>query len=112
MPIRLVHDIEQLQDEPGWHKLMEQVSHGGRKDDVRLFPMKGMFQDILMQRDLKAVFVLGNSHGLEAQSETLRITMQARLAFLRATGHRVPGRMGPFYGRFSGHEIIQIWMQR
>src|SRR5579885_1271146 len=87
------HTADKLQR----HALMEQVAHGVDEDQTRLTPAFRQIDEIGMQRDVESVAISVRAHRLQSMRQTLGITVLASSADLRATGHRVPCRLCPFY---------------
>ena len=95
MPRSLVHDIEGPEDERLWDALVEQVAHGVDEHSLRLPPLQGKREEVLVDGNLETVEVIGLPHRLEAPRHPLCVAVSAASADLRAAGDRVPRRRRP-----------------
>lgn len=56
-----------------------------------------------MHGNTESVGIVAAACSFEAECKTFGIAISAAYADFRAARDRVPGRLGPFYFRFSGH---------
>src|SRR5262245_20657110 len=105
MPVGLTYDREDAIDEEQRHGLMEEIAHGVDEDVSRLAPRERLVHHIRLQRDLETIAVARLAHGMKPQRHPLCITMFAPGADLGATGHWIPGRIGPFDARLLSHSV-------
>jgi len=97
------HGVEDTLNELKRHVLMEDVTHGVHKDHSRPRPSERRLQEVFMECHRESVSIPGHPHRLKAFGESFGITVLAALTDLAAPGHRIPGHLGPFDGRFCRH---------
>jgi len=97
------HDIKDFQDEFQRDVFVKKVAHGINKDCSGLFPAERYLEQMRMQGNSEAISIVSAAGSFEAKCETFGIAISAAYADFCAACNRVPGRLGPFYFRFSGH---------
>ena len=70
-----LHHVEDLQDEIERDVLVEQVAHRIDEDHARLPPMQRQIEHVRMERELKAVTVVGLAHGAEPLRHALGVAV-------------------------------------
>ena len=98
MPMSTAHDIEHLRNVDWRQFSVEEIAHAVHEHAARPLPVQRVLEHVRLQGDLESAPVIVLSHRLQAMCETFGVAELASGADLRASGHRVPRRIGPFNG--------------
>jgi hypothetical protein len=104
VPVGALHCVEDLGDVRFRHRLMKKIAHRVDKNHAGLFPVERLHEAFRPDGEIKTVFEGVSRHAAEAFGEAGGIAIIAAGTDLCATGHGVPGRIGPLYGAFFRHD--------
>src|SRR5262245_11743728 len=92
------HNSGHLLDVLVGNSVMEQVTHRVHEDHFRRRPSEWLSEFFRYDAEVEALLVRMSGHSTEAFGKRLGVAVKTARTDLRATPHRVPGRVGPFDG--------------
>src|SRR5271157_4767409 len=96
MPIRLSHDLGDLQDVAVWNRFVEKITHRIDKDLLRGLPAKRIRELFRDQANVEALFKGMTWNSAKTLRKSFGIAVLTAGAYLRAAAHRIPRCVGPF----------------